>query len=179
MSEQVCISNSDDVEVFTWNMFDQDIQSTASLSEYTETKILGWWPYDTQGFVAHEVSTDTVIETQSATPFLELVGLFGSPRLSYRKPDAVERYLSNYPEIMPFISLAYPVLVTVFGYPVEIVLEVMTYPEEGSYDELVAWIQSKDNIEEGLDKLEKFEDEWFREQPLWLDNRLNFNIEFQ
>jgi hypothetical protein len=66
-----------------------------------------------------------------------------------------------------------------FGKDVSVILEVMTYPGEESYDELVGWIQSTDEIEIGLDKLEKFEEEWLTEHLQNVGNVFNFDIEFR
>jgi hypothetical protein len=101
------------------------------------------------------------------------------PSVYYRNPEAVRAYLASYPEIESFLEVTLPVLFRCFGGPVNIVLEVMNYPEKGAYDELVGWIQSTDGVSEGLGKLERFEDEWLFEQLGRVGNKFNFNIEFK
>jgi len=98
--------------------------------------------------------------------------------IRYRNREAVEVFIQTRPQIWPFIEAATPFLIKHFGQPLEIVLEVMSFPEEGAEDELVAWIQSSDEVEIGLDKLEKFKDEWFLDRLEEVDYRFNFNLEF-
>lgn len=100
-----------------------------------------------------------------------------SPKLAYRNPEAVKEYLALYPEIENFINAAWPALIKHFDGPVEIALEVLTYPDEVIYKELVAWIQSTDDIQEGLAKLSRFEDEWFLDHMAEVGNKFNFNLE--
>lgn len=99
---------------------------------------------------------------------------YGSGQISYRNPETVESYLASHPEIEVFLSESWPGLEKHFGKDVSVILEVMTYPGEESYDELVGWIQSTDQIEVGLDKLEAFEEEWLTEQLRNVGNVFNF-----
>ena len=110
---------------------------------------------------------------------LPLVEAIFEIKVTYRNPEAVRAYLASHPEIEDFLEATLPALFRCFGDPVNIVLEVMTYPEEGAYDELVSWIQSTDDVSEGLEKLERFEDEWLSEQLSRVGNKFNFNIEFK
>lgn len=99
-------------------------------------------------------------------------------RVSYRNPVAVETYLARYPEIEGFIEAAWPALVECFDDSIEIVLELLTYPaDETIHKELVGWIQSTDDVDEGLAKLERFEDEWYLDHMAEVGNKFNFNIE--
>ncbi|NIT62023.1 MAG: hypothetical protein GWN00_39265 [Aliifodinibius sp.] len=100
-----------------------------------------------------------------------------SLRISYRNSEMVEAFLAAYPKIPSFIKAAAPVLTKYFGQPLEMVLEVMSYPEEGAEEDLIGWIQSHDDVEEGLNKLERFEDEWFLDHMAEVDYRFNFNLE--
>lgn len=100
------------------------------------------------------------------------------PRVSYRNPAAVTPYLACYPEIEDFIEAAWPALVEYFDDSIEIVLEVLTYPgDETIHEELVGWIQSSNDVDEGLAKLERFEDEWYLDHMAEVGHNFNFNIE--
>lgn len=100
------------------------------------------------------------------------------PRVSYRNPAAVETYLARYPEIESFIEAAWPALIECFDASIEIVLEVITYPaDEAIHQELVGWIQSSDDVDDGLAKLEQFEDEWYLDHMAEVGHKFNFNIE--
>jgi hypothetical protein len=97
--------------------------------------------------------------------------------ISYRNQENVKTYLARHPEIVDFLTTAYPSLVRIFGNSVEIVLEVLHFPERNASDELVGWIQSSDEVEIGLQKLEQFEEAWFLDHMAKIDHRFNFNIE--
>ena len=97
---------------------------------------------------------------------------------SYRNQKIVEDYLNRHPQINDFLVDSWPTITKYFGETVNIVLEVMTYPAKNAYDELVGWIQSTDDIQRGLDRLEQLEDELLQEQIAKVGNMFNFNIEF-
>lgn len=98
-------------------------------------------------------------------------------RITYRNPDSVQAFLAQHPLVTQFIRLSWPALKRCFGVPLNIVLEVIQYPEEYASDELVAWIQSEVPVEEGLARLDHFEDEWFLDHMELSGGRFNFNLE--
>jgi hypothetical protein len=100
-------------------------------------------------------------------------------QIAYRNSDLVETYLATHPEIPDFLKQVWPSLEAYFGETIQLVLEVMTYPEEVGSNELVGWIQMTGDINEGLDKLEQFEAEWLEEQLRKVGANFNFNIEFR
>lgn len=117
---------------------------------------------------------DVVSET--APTFIETSSVY--PPVSYRNPDAVESYLARYPEVEDFIAAAWPALVECFDDSIEIVLEVLSYSaDETTQEELVGWIQSTDDVDDGLTKLERFEDEWYLDHMDEIGHKFNFNIE--
>jgi hypothetical protein len=42
---------------------------------------------------------------------------------------------------------------------------------------LVGWIQWSGDIDDGLDKLDQFDEEWFLDHHIEVNNKSNFNIE--
>lgn len=64
-----------------------------------------------------------------------------------------------------------------FKGPVDIVLEVISDPEKVAHEEMVGWIQSADDVFTGLEKFERFEDEWFLDHMAQVDDKFSFNIE--
>ena len=125
------------------------------------------------------VTTDISLAASSPS---ETLPTFNKPKsnilqLSYRDATAVATYLTRHPDLKDFIQRAGPMLIQSFGGPVEVVLEVLTYPDESAHQELVGWIQSTDTIEAGLEKLEQFEDSWFLDHMHQVGDRFNFNIE--
>ena len=104
---------------------------------------------------------------------------FESSQISFRNPNVVKSYLVDRPQIEDFIKLVWPSLVEYFGETISLVLEVMISPDEIDSDELVGWIQTTDDVNEALDKLEQFEDQWLEEQLNTVGCAFNFNIEMK
>lgn len=101
------------------------------------------------------------------------------PIIFYRNPEKVENFLALYPDIDKMIKECWPDLIKHFGESVSIILEVMVHSEEETYEEIIAWIQSTDEVDEGLNKLDLFLDKWLAKQIEIADNTFNFNIEFK
>ncbi len=94
--------------------------------------------------------------------------------ISYRDSKKVEEYLRNYPEIYDFVLASFPALVNCFGESVTVVLEVLSEMGEQT---LVGWIQSFDDVEVGLAKLEQLDEEWFLKHLDDIGDKFNFNLE--
>jgi len=101
------------------------------------------------------------------------------PIIFYRNPEKVENFLALYPDIVKMIKECWPDLIKYFGESVSVILEVMVHNEENAYEEIIAWIQSTDEIDEGLNKLDLFLDKWLTKQIETADDTFNFNIEFK
>jgi hypothetical protein len=99
--------------------------------------------------------------------------------LSYRNPEAAKEYLADHPEIEKFIEAARPTLNQFFGTPLEIILELVIYPDETASEELVGWIQQTGDVDECLIRFEQFEDEWFLDHMDQVGDKFNFNIEIK
>jgi hypothetical protein len=99
------------------------------------------------------------------------------PRIAYRNTKAVKEFLACHPEIEDFVNASWPALVQAFQGSVDVILELLSDPEGESDAHLVGWIQSTDDIQTGLEKLEQFEDEWFLDHMAAVDNKFNYNIE--
>lgn len=101
------------------------------------------------------------------------------PVIFYRNPEKVENFLALYPDIDKMLKECWPDLIKYFGESVSVILEVMVHNEKEAYEEIIAWIQSTDKIDEGLNKLDLFLDKWLTKQIETADNTFNFNIEFK
>ncbi len=101
------------------------------------------------------------------------------PIIFYRNPEKVENFLALYPDIDKMLKECWPDLIKYFGESVSVILEVMIHNEEDAYEEIIAWIQSTDEIDDGLNKLDLFLDKWLTKQIETADDTFNFNIEFK
>lgn len=99
------------------------------------------------------------------------------PWLLYRNKPEVDCYLANHQEVSTFLRSAHSILQQYFGRNVQVTLEVIKYPDQDSTDDLVGWIQSRDDVRIGLEKLQNLEDDWFLKQPISIVSHFNFNLE--
>lgn len=135
--------------------FETLLDTSDVTNEFIKTRAL-WTPWD----------------TDKSTEIYE-------PIISYRNPKKVKSFLALYSDIDKMIKECWPDLIKHFGESVSIILEVMVHSEEEAYEEIIAWIQSTDEIDEGLNKLDLFLDKWLTKQIETADNTFNFNIEFK
>ena len=99
---------------------------------------------------------------------------------SAHSSDHLPLHLSaTQPGLDKFMESAWPALTKHFGEGVEVVLEVIDYPYANAQNELVGWIQVVGSIQDGLEKLDQFVDEWFLDHMAEVNHRFNFNIEIR
>ncbi len=103
---------------------------------------------------------------------------FPDKNVFYSQPEEAKEFLSANPSIELFINNCWSDLLNFFGQSVCVKLDVMKHYGENPHKELIGWIQSNDEIEEGLDKLDLFYEKWLSDQIKMCDNKFNFNIEF-
>lgn len=134
-----------------------------------------FWQSTSASLISTDISLPLTFSVETAPTFDEEAIV--SPILTYRNSEAVKDYLNRHPDLEDFINRAWPAVVECFGGPVEIVLELLTYPDESAHQELVGWIQSTDTVEVGLERLEQLENTWFLDHMDQVGDRFNFNIE--
>ena len=85
-------------------------------------------------------------------------------RYSLRSPEEVTAYLRSYPHLVPLLLEAAEVIPRYFGADTHLVLEVVVDPEdESETPELYASVQTRLGVDEGLDRLDRLDEDW------WLD----------
>ena len=94
-----------------------------------------------------------------------------------RNAVEVQSFLLRYPKIQQFLEAVNADIVDYFDTPVTVVLELIRYPYEESYENLVGWIQSHDEVGDGLEKLDRFSDS-ISDKARGVDSLFHFNIEF-
>ncbi len=80
---------------------------------------------------------------------------------TFRNRPEVEQFLQEHEFLLPLLVDAYPVIEKHFGPNPEVVLEVVAEPESVDDLELVAFIRTNLSPDQALDKLHRFDDEWF------------------
>jgi len=174
-----------------------DVDTIGSTAKQKIVKILA---RDQEHFIRHKsihfnrlckANYETLFDTSDvADEFINTKALWTSwdidkstivynPIIFYRNPEKVENFLALYPDIINMIKECWPDLIKYFGESVSVILEVMVHNEEDAYEEIIAWIQSTDEIDEGLNKLDLFLDKWLTKQIEIADDIFNFNIEFK
>jgi len=99
--------------------------------------------------------------------------------LEYRNPDKVESFLKDYPSIRSYIKSILPSVPKYFGEKSKVILELMEFKTEKPFNELVAWIQFSGDLDDGLDRLDKFENDFLLNRIEEFCGLFNFNIEFK
>lgn len=102
-------------------------------------------------------------------------GSWGASRLvnwSHMNPKKVAEFLQRYSSVKSLMRDMEPSLARIFGVDVAVSLQVVSYPEEGTEDELIASIRSSDTVELGLKKLEELDEEWA--DKIWSVSRGRF-----
>ncbi len=124
----------------------------------------------------------SVREIQFATPNLSNTRITSGkssssrPLISYRNIVAAFDFLSKHGDVEPFIESAWPHLLSHFGKQVNIVLEVLVYPEGGP--NLIGWIQSQStDLDDAMNKYFSFEDNWYLDNLNRVTTKFHFNIE--
>lgn len=97
---------------------------------------------------------------------------------SHRDAAQVSIFMETFPGIDPLLDEAEESIAQAFGRGTEVILEVMTFADEGAEDELVAWICSDEEVEVGLERFDTFDDEWAGRVWRAGRGRFNFNIQF-
>lgn len=146
------------------------------------TYVLAKEPKDIRRYWLHDTQdTRNILDEQLTTInfYQWFYSIKNQNNIYYRNQDAVFNYLSHYPEIRELINESWADLINFFGESVSIILEVMDHNENEHYEELIGWIQSSDNIDEGLDKFDLFLDKWLDRQLEITGDKFNFNIEFK
>lgn len=95
--------------------------------------------------------------------------------------EEVRRFLREHPDAANVMIEAQPHIERIFGPDTRVVLEVTFDPDSENLrasEELFGNIQTSRPVEEALDQLSKFDDEWFLAQLTRASGRLNFNLEF-
>lgn len=126
-----------------------------------------------------ELRDITLAFEQINAPRSSRPSLSALPKIHYRNAPQVREFLAVHSEINTFLEVSWPVLVKYFGQEVEVVLQVLHYPDEQAEPELVGWIRIDADVETGMQQFDAFEEEWFLDHAHELNSRFNFNLEFK
>ncbi|MDM8549455.1 hypothetical protein QUF72_05220 [Desulfobacterales bacterium HSG2] len=85
-------------------------------------------------------------------------------------------FIHKYPDTIKIRNLSNPGLIRFFGYPLNVFLEIM--PGSNHKDNLVAWIQWCGEMDDGMERYDRFEDWHIDNDYDMKSDILNFNIEF-
>ncbi|MDM8548626.1 hypothetical protein QUF72_01060 [Desulfobacterales bacterium HSG2] len=96
------------------------------------------------------------------------------PNIGQIKKETV-KFLEDHLEIQAIIKESLPALADCFGTPLKVVLEI--FPDDGN-PKMIGWIQSADNIKEGMEKFDQFENWYISKNFDLLTDNFNFSIEF-
>lgn len=96
---------------------------------------------------------------------------------TFRNPVAVRRFLLHHPHLIDLLLEAHPYLAKSFGQDPQVALEVVHDREVADWTQLVAYIVTSLPVDQALDELDEFDDEWFLDQVDQAGDLFNFNLE--
>jgi len=115
----------------------------------------------------------------------DLQRIIESPRLyklgelySFRNAAVVQHFLKIHSNLIEVLLEAYPYLEKHFRPNLQIELEVVNDSEVPNRRQLFAYIITSVSVDEGLSRLNSFDNEWFLDQLDRIDDLFNFDIEF-
>lgn len=162
----------------TFFLRDQETLTIGDQLKWKQAEIINKTLYDMQQQKGKGASSQQTL-VAPINQMSALRALSFAPRILFRNAFQVRSYLEAHPDVNDLLRQAWPQLVKIFGPAVEVVLELLYWAEELMEPELVGWIQSTDDIESGLQKLDAIADEWFLHRTDQFNTRFNFNIEFK
>lgn len=94
------------------------------------------------------------------------------------QPQAVCKFIRRHPSLADLLIEAYAPLTDSFGPNPQVLLSVISDPEEAGLDELVGSIRTPLEPDEALERLDAFDEYWFLDQLNRANGKLNFNLDF-
>ena len=95
----------------------------------------------------------------------------------FRDEKAVASFLEKHSFLTPLLLQAHEKIEEYFG-PSNVALEVSIDPDDASYEELWALIQTNLRAAEAVGLLTKFDEEWWLDASVSSQELMNFNLEF-
>ncbi len=96
---------------------------------------------------------------------------------SISNPKEVFRFLQEHPSLPEVVWEAAHVLRYIFGLDTPLELKLLRDPETGE-EELFAFVHVDAPVEEALQKLDVFDDEWFLDKQGIVNGRFNVDVVF-
>jgi hypothetical protein len=94
------------------------------------------------------------------------------------RAEAAE-YLQQYPMLYPYLVESVSKIKSIFGTNVELELRLMKDPELADYRKLFCYIWVSTSVDEALDNLNKFDDEFSLDLPYDVLSHLNFDVSYR
>jgi hypothetical protein len=92
--------------------------------------------------------------------------------------DSVRAFIVAHPTLVPLLQEAQAVIASSFGTGTRTALEVVRDPEETGTATLYAFVQSPDDADAALDRLDRFNDGWWRSALSSAAVPLHFTLEY-
>jgi hypothetical protein len=94
----------------------------------------------------------------------------------YRNQNDVAHYLQSYPGLNDFLEESYYHVRKYFGATAKLALEVIREPE-AQYKQLMVYINTSLPVDEALNRLDRFDNQWFLDHINQIGHLINFNLE--
>lgn len=97
---------------------------------------------------------------------------------SFRNAVDIRCFLYTHSQLTEILIKAHTYLRKYFGSNPQVTLELISDPETTGWEQLYAYILTSLPVDDALDRLDRFDEEWFIGQLDQVDGLLNFNLEF-
>lgn len=160
-------------QTFSYRWAGRDSLTWGNLDRWIQAKYLQGLIEIPRSRVDHVLKqSETVCDIIESTRLPGLEDLY-----TFRNSVAVRHFLLCHPHLIDLLFEAYPHLARCFGPNPQVALEVVQDPEVADWTQLVAYILTSLPVNQALDRLDRFDDEWFLDQVDQVDDLFNFNLE--
>jgi hypothetical protein len=90
--------------------------------------------------------------------------------------DDVKAWLSDHPGVAQIVIEARPHILNAFGQTSQVRMLMVKDPEISNFEELIAYIITDLSVNQALDSLDRFDNQWFLNQLDRLDGNFSFNL---
>lgn len=121
-----------------------------------------------------------ILDSTNQTNIIDFNSLFQKIEDCYhfKSKSRVKEFIEEHSYLTHILIESYELIIRFFGSGCYLELAVTTDPEEG-FKELFVYIKTALPVDEALQKLDNFDDQWFLDKMSDTKGKLNFNLSFE
>jgi len=139
----------------------------------TAEEAIDIWEELVSNKIDHHVPVDSEILVYKLNPLIP-AALYYIPSTGKR----VQSFLDHHPSLHSVLNQARWQIYRYFG-SVPVSLDIQTYHDESSNEELVVYIHTSLTVDEAMDRLDSLLEEWWIDSPYQIKGELGFDLRFK